>query len=451
MGTTDVSASAALPDPSRPVGPASRRSWRRGWYGLLVGSIVLVGGLLACEGWAAWQEHLARRALADDRLDEARHRIELALSLHRRRTSTLLLAARIRRLSGAYSQAEQALLRCGQLHGMSEPVRLEWRLLRCQQGEIDELAPALLTLVKQEHPQAPAILETLASVYLRQTRYLEALLSLDRWLELAPDCVRGLDWRGWVSNQLDHREQAIHDYLRLLELRPGRADIRLRLAQILVASARHAEAAPHLERLLREQPDNPEAAAALAPCLINQDRIEEARTLLDAVLQQHPDHFDVLLQRGKLELTLGHYAEGEPWLRKALDVQPHDKEAHYSLYRSLQGQGNRQQEAEAERTRWDQEGEKQDRLTRLLRKELAVHPDDVDLACEAGELLLEVGEEKRGLFWLYRALARDPRHLPSRRALLAYYERTNQVDKAAELRRQLSEPLPHGRGIGNRE
>jgi tetratricopeptide (TPR) repeat protein len=431
MASTDVSASAALPAPPR--------RHRRRWYWLLGGGVLLVAGLAASEGWAAWQERLAGQAMADDHLDEARHHIEVALHVRSRRTSTLLLAARIRRLRGAYPEAEQYLLRCGQLHGMSAPVQLEWLLLRCQQGEVDELAPNLLAQVGQNHPDTLAILETLASVYIRQMRYLEALSCLDRWLERAPDSVRALDWRGWVTAQLDHREQSIRDYERLLELQPGRADIRLRLAQILVESARHVEAVPHLERLLVELPDSPDVPAALAPCRVTQSRPEEARALLDAVLKDHPDHFEALLQRGNLELTFGHPVEAEPWLRKALEIKPYDSEARYSLYRSLQRQPDRQQEAERERARWEQEGKKQQRLTSLLRKDLAAHPNDVELAREAGELFLHLGEEKRGLFWLYRALAINPRHVPSHRALLAYYERTNNTEKAAEQRRQLAE------------
>jgi tetratricopeptide (TPR) repeat protein len=419
--------------------PALSRRRRRRWYGLFGGCLLLAAGLLACEGWAARQERLAAQALTDSSLDEAKRYIERALWVRPWRTSTLVLAARIRRLSGGYSEAERYLLRCVQVHGMNEPVQLEWLLLRCQQGEVDELSPNLFALVRQQHPESAAILETLASVYIRQTRYLEALLCLDRWLELVPDSVRGLDWRGWVGNQLDHRERAIGDYQRLLQLQPRRTDIRLRLAQLLIESARHEEATPHLERLLREMPDNPDVPAALAPCRVIQSRTEEARAMLDAVLKDHPDHFNALYQRGKLELTLGHHAEAEPWLRKALQVNPHDTEARYCLFQSLQGQPHRQKEAERERANWEQEGKKQKRLTSLLRKDLAAHPNDVELAREAGELFLQLGEDKRGLFWLQRAVANNPRHIPSHRALLAYYERTHNTEQADEERRQLKE------------
>lgn len=423
---------------SSPVAPAAPPRSRRRWFWLLLTMVLLGVGWGACEGWAAHQQRLAAQALADYRLDDATRHIDRALLLRRRRASTLLLAARIRRARAAYSEAEQFLQRCGELHGMSEPLQLEWLLLRCQMGEVDEVSPVLLALVRKHHPDSTAILEALARVYLRQTRYLEALTCLDRWLERIPDSVRALDWRGWVGVQLDQRDRAIFDYENLLDLQPGRSDIRLRLAQLLVESNRWADAVPHLERLLLEMPDDPDAIAALAPCRVVQTRSLEAREMLDAALQKNPDHFGLLYQRGKLELT-GNPADAEPWLRKALAVKPHDGEARYTLYQCLERQPDREREAEREHAIWDEEGKVQKRLTTLLRSDLAAHPNDVKLACEAGELFLKLDEADRGLFWLRRARDIDPNHIPTRRALLAHYEKINDTEKADEQRRKLAE------------
>ena len=70
--------------------------------------------------------------------------------------------------------------------------------------------------------------------------------------------------------------------------------------------------------------------------------------------------------------------------------------------------------------------------------ELDRKPNDAALAEEAGELFLQQGEDQKGLFWLHRALALDPRNVAGHRALLAYYERTNNPAKAAEQREQLT-------------
>jgi tetratricopeptide (TPR) repeat protein len=401
--------------------------------------VLLLGGLLAREGWAYWQERSARREMAEERLDEARRHIDLALRVRDRWASAHLLAGRIARLQGDYSGAEQHLSRCGRRDGLSEPVQLEWLLLRVARGDVDELAPALLASVDRHHPESAAILEALAGAYMRQTRYREALHCLDRWVGLAPDCVRALDWHGWVSNQLDLRAQAISDYERALELQPGRSAVRLRLSEILVESSRHAEAVPHLERLREEQPADPDVLVALANCRIVQCRTDEAQALLDRVLATRPDHFGALLQRGKVEMAAGNPAEAERWLRKALGGgSPADPDARYALYLCLQAQPNREGEARDEFARWQRDRQARDRLTRLLRVELDHKPNDPDLAAETGELFLQQGEEQKGLFWLHRALALDPRHAASHRALLAYYERTDNAAKAAEHREKLA-------------
>lgn len=144
------------------------------------------------------------------------------------------------------------------------------------------------------------------------------------------------------------------------------------------------------------------------------------------------------VQRGKLEAQDSHFAEAERWLRQALARQPGDPDARYDLYLSLHAQGDREAEARAELERWQQDRRARDRLTRLLRTELGSHPDNPDLAAEAGDLLLRAGEDEHGLFWLHRALALDPRNAASHRALLAYYERTNNPAGAEAERRQLA-------------
>ena len=54
-----------------------------------------------------------------------------------------------------------------------------------------------------------------------------------------------------------------------------------------------------------------------------------------------------------------------------------------------------------------------------MRTEPDAKPNDPDLAAEAGKLLLQLGEDQRGLFWLDRALSIDPRNVAGRKELIA--------------------------------
>jgi Tfp pilus assembly protein PilF len=410
--------------------------WRWRWL-ILVPVVLLGSGWAAREGWAVWQERSARRALDDDHLDEARRHVEQALRIHPGRLSTNLLAARIARLRGAYADAARHLDRCGRPGDMSEPVQIEWLLLRCQQGKVDEHSAALLACVDRDHPESDAILEALAAVYMRQTRYPEARHCLDRWVEHAPDSVRALAWRGWVYNQLERRDEALADYEHLLSLHPDQSTVRLRMAEILVESLKYPEARPHLEQLHAEQPTNPDILVLLGRCRVAEARTDEARALYEKALEVNPDHVEALLRRGQLELDERHYAEAERWLRQALQRAPQDVDARYALHRTLQAQPGRQREAKQELARWEQDRKVRDRLTRLLRTEVDRHPKDPDLAREVGELFLQRGQDRLGVYWLERALKLDPRHAASHRALMNYYERTNNPKRAAEHRKQL--------------
>ncbi|HLW64165.1 MAG TPA: tetratricopeptide repeat protein [Gemmataceae bacterium] len=408
---------------------------------MLLALLVLpIAGVASIEGWSYRQERLARAALTEERFDDAQHNAEAALRIRPRSASVDLLAARIARQRGDFALAEQYLSLCQQHGGISEPLQLEWLLLRCQRGEVDALAPLLWGAVDRGHSESAAILETLAGAYIRQARYDEAQRALDRWIQLDPQSARALESRGWLHNQLDQREAAIADYERALELQPGRFAARLRLAEVLVASLQHAHALPHLERLRSQQPDNPAVLVLLAQCWAALSRLDEARALLDQVLAGNPDQFDALLQRGNLDNTTGNYADAERWLRRALEKSSGDPQARYSLYLSLEGQGNRQEEAKAELARWQEERKRRDRLTILLRTELPDHAGDPKLATEAGKLFLQIGETERGLFWLQRALAIDPRHAAAHQALLAYFEGIGDTAKAEGHRRLAAAP-----------
>lgn len=426
---------AGVPREAPPI-PLRKSTLR--WHYLLplagVAAVALFAG--GFDRWVTARELAAQQALDAEDYDAAHQYIETALRYHSQRFSTNLLAARIDRSRRSYPDAERHLLVCKELGGMTEELQIEFLLVRCERGEVDELAPQLLALVRQNHPESAAILESMALVHMRLTRYPEALGTLDQWIKLAPDSARAHEWRGWVCNQMDRRGDAIDDYVRALELQPGRTIVRLRLAQMLIDSSRHAEALPHLERLLRLRPDNPDVLVGLAACRIVQLRVADARSLLEKVLDKHPDHFAGLLLLGNLEREEGRYAEAEHWLREAIKLKPLDPTACYALHLTLLAQPGRQQDAERERQLWNQNKDAIARLARLLRGELNERPRDADLAAEAGELLLRQGEDQRGLYWLDRALKINPGHPKSHQALAEYYQRTGNPALAQEHRRQ---------------
>ena len=70
--------------------------------------------------------------------------------------------------------------------------------------------------------------------------------------------------------------------------------------------------------------------------------------------------------------------------------------------------------------------------------DLAKSPQDPELHCELGRLLLRTGQRDEGLRWLHSALRVSPRHRATHRALVDYYQRKGDKQRA-EIHRKLAE------------
>jgi tetratricopeptide (TPR) repeat protein len=349
-----------------------------------------------------------------------------------------LLAARAARLRADFDEAAAHLKECTRLNGgATVATQLEYLLMRAQTGEEDQVAEDLFALVEKKHPEAVAIMETLAAAYMRHLRYGPAYACLTRWIKEAPGSAKPYHWRGWVLERMDNHKEAMLDYEQALKLDPELAPARLRVAEMLLEEKQPADAIPHLERLRRQFPDKPELLARLGQCRYLQGRAPEARQLLQTAVKKLPDNPSVLLHLAKLDLQDGSPARAERWLRHALKVDPADTEAQFTLISCLQLQG-RGSEAVTARAKYEKDKALLERANKLLTSE-AKHPTkDPAAPFEIGSVLLKVGQERLGLYWLRQALARDANHQATHLALAEYYERKGDKESAAIHRRRLA-------------
>jgi len=318
-------------------------------------------------------------------------------------------------------------------------VQLEFLLCRVQSGELDEVAPALIDLVESGHADAPTILETLARAYMQRLRYRPAYASLSRWLELRPDAAKAYQWRGWVLERLNQAKAAAEDYHRALELDPDLLLVRLRVAEMLLEDKRAPEAIPHLERLYRQAPDHPHVQARLGICRFFENRTDEARQLMEAAVVHLPKDPSLLIHLARLDLQERRADDAEKRLRTVLRADPSDTEALYTLTSVLQFQG-RSAEAAAALKQYQNYKERVDRANQLLREVADSASATAADYSEVGQLFLDIGNERLGVYWLEKALERDPGHQPTHRALAEHFDSKGVQERAAAHRRWLRAP-----------
>lgn len=410
----------------------------------LVVVFILTATLFAGWWYAVSRWEKAQTALKEDRVREAREAAQFCLLIWPYSPEVHMLAARAARRSGDLTAAEGHLNRCKEIQGgATDAIQLEYLLIRVQAGEVDDLANGLFALVEQKHPDSREILDTVAHTYLVRLRYKPAYACLSKWIEVEPQNAKPLYWRGWTLERLNNPKAASTDYHKAIELDPTLVPARLRIAEMLLEDKQAPEALPHLELLVRQEPNNPQVQARLGICLFLQGRGAEARKLMEAAVAQLPNDAPLLVTLANLELQEGRGEAAEQWLRQVLKTDPSDIEALFVLTSALQLQQRPDEAAEvlAEYTR---KREIVDRITDLLKDKADSPTATATDYAEIGSLFTQINRDKLSVYWLEKALEKDPLCQPAHRALSDFYEKKGDAAASDYHRRHLrpSDPPP---------
>jgi tetratricopeptide (TPR) repeat protein len=389
--------------------------------------------------WPERHFRQARIALASRDYRLARQRLERYLEARPDKAEAHLLLARLDRRMNDYAEFTRHLAACQRLGGRADAIELERGLSAIQEGvynpELDKLCSE--NLARADAEEQFVILEALSQGLTKTYRIKEALVCLDRMLDLQPDSTYALRRRAWVCMQLQQHDQAEKDYRHALDIDPEDGAARLGLAQILESVRKnHAEAAEHFEQLWNKE-KTAAVALGLAQAWRQIGRAPEAAHLLDSWLTEHPGDALALAERGRLAVEGQAGEQGEQMLRRAVALAPYQFDAYYTLYLYLNRQGRTAEakECEARMQKAREEGKATMGQLSELMKKLQSTPDDADLRCQIGQLFLRNGEEE-GLRWLLLNVQNHPDHRPSHLALADYYEKSRQPTLAAEHRRR---------------
>ncbi len=135
------------------------------------------------------------------------------------------------------------------------------------------------------------------------------------------------------------RLQEAHDLLRELLQREDQPQLRSRLALCLVGLQRHDEAEDVLGNLGAQPEVHPLAAMLQAEVLFARGAVEDALRMLEAVRKIDPRLPHLHVHIGRIYLQQQRWAEAEDVLRKALEIDGDDAEAHDFLGVALAQQG----------------------------------------------------------------------------------------------------------------
>jgi len=380
----------------------------------------------------------AEAALRRHDLDSAANHLDDYLATRPADASGWFLAARTARRRERFPEASRDLERCQEIGGVTEATRLEWDLIRVQQGEMAGIDVRLRSTIQADHPDALLVLEALARGYMRIERLFDALEACNLWIARQPEHPWPFLWRGAIYERLSHFERALADFQRAVQNAPEDREARLALAGSLLRQRQPNAAAEHFEILVARDADDELALTGLAGCRVEQGRSAEAIPLLERALQLNARSTQALFLRGKVALEQDQPAKAVPWLREAIRLSPYDAEALHQLAQALRPLGQTDEAARLSR-RADELRLGFTRFDELVRQ-VARKSDDGKLRHEVGVLALQLGRTEEGVRWLKSVLTLKGEHSATHAALAEYYEKAGERELAQHHRLLIKAP-----------
>jgi len=182
-----------------------------------------------------------------------------------------------------------------------------------------------------------------------------AYLTMQRLASVAPDSV----WRRQASAEVYESQEAydaaIGQYEKVLAVDPGRPGIHFRIGRAMLARARQSQtrteetklAIRQFEEELRIDPTNANAAYELGEIYRKDAQFNQAREYFELGLKSYPDFEEALIGLGRTLISLERPAEALPRLRKAVEINPNDEVAYYTLAQAHRALGNSAEQQKA--------------------------------------------------------------------------------------------------------
>lgn len=271
------------------------------------------------------------------------------------------------------------------------------------------------------------------------------------WLALAQQPDHAAE--GMKALEARNYQEAAEHFARAWQADPSDYGALFHLALAHSLLGLDSEAVAEYRKVLELKPGLYEAQLNLGILLLRQKRAAEAETYLRAAAQQKPEQARPRLHLGLALLETGDAAGAAEALQAALEKDPSSPLAHLGLARALARQGMLDQASAHFRKAAELDAGFQDALWELAAlyekngrgaEAIAIYqqfPDNPAARERLGQLLMEAGRAAEAVPHLEWVVARSP-SAANRAALALAYSRSGQAEKALdELRRAVeSEP-----------
>lgn len=366
----------------------------------------------------------ARQRLLVGAVDDAKTYLLELEPKHPREAEIPFLLSVARRRAGAVSEARRHLKRAAELGWSKEAVTLEHAMCDFQSGDRNA-EPFLLESLKSgcDDQIAGEIYDCLIKGYLADLYLREAGLCIDYWIEWRPDAPQPHVYKAEWMHAVGNRRKEVEEYRTVLRLDPDNRDAHMKLGHLLLETRAAKQALEHFQQCRKLAQDEAGISFAIAACQRSLGDLAAAEKGLGDSLGANglspSQRAFVFTELGQLALSQRKYQDAARFFEQALKLSPADRTAHYGLGLVLTRLGNKPDgEQHLERSR--QLDKQNARLSDLVQQVIRF-PDDPSPRREAGEILLDQGNQRDSYGWLLSSLRCDKTNPQTHLALARYF------------------------------
>ena len=211
-----------------------------------------------------------------------------------------------------------------------------------------QVSPALddLKAMSQENPADEQLLFLLGFAYLKNHDSQTARTVFNQMLTAAGP-VRAQFLLGKASYDAALFPDSEESFLQVLRLDPKFSGVHLELGKVYISERRTNDAIQQLKLALNEPASQEEANYFLGSLLVRENQCEQGIPYLEEARKLKPDSYGVYLYLGRARLHLGQAADAVALLRKAVQLNPNDANAEFTLARALKINGQESASREA--------------------------------------------------------------------------------------------------------
>jgi len=206
---------------------------------------------------------------------------------------------------------------------------------------LDRYREAASYLEKANHAD-PSDLETLdmlGKAYLRMKDYKILPSVFERIMKINPNSASAHVMMGMAFDDMSQREDAIKEYQAAIAADPKFMGAHSGLGYLYWRQGDSENAEKEMRAELEHFPNDPVANCILGRVLLNNSRYEEARAHFEEALKVNSKYEDALIGLGEAEVALNHPNAAISILRKAIQLNPDQAEAHFVLGTALRKSG----------------------------------------------------------------------------------------------------------------